>query len=271
MQRHAMWANSSMNFTRSTEVEKLCAYPFVKNSGIQPVKKKTIQLYLNKLRTSKQPSEFRLASDRGGVAHDSWINWHQQQSSRRPFSCTVSENPLLGGLTIDSVNEGDDMWLSKRSISIDRNSAAIVEALEPLIKLSKTFTIIDPYFQIAGINSFGNLLECCQCYGVQTIQVVTSIEMADPLRAYRDMYEHLNVNDIAIAWITAPERFFHDRYVITESGAIRSGQGFMPAVGRGIHADQANLNLISKDEAERTLASLKSIIESGHAVIKFSI
>ena len=62
-----------------------------------------------------------------------------------------------------------------------------------------------------------------------------------------------------------PEKLFRDHYVITEVGAIRSGQGFMPMLKKGVHADMANYNSISKAEADRVISELDELIKSGRA------
>ena len=65
----------------------------------------------------------------------------------------------------------------------------------------------------------------------------------------------------------APNQFFHDRYLITDAGAVRAGHGFMSDAVKGTHADQVNLNLIGIAEAERTQRSLQDLLASGRANI----
>ena len=107
------------------------------------------------------------------------------------------------------------------------------------------------------------LLTAVRDSSLDKLTVVSSMDTPDALAVFQREYGHLKRDGLEIIWLKAPDRFFHDRYVISEVGAIRSGHGFMEEVEKGIHADKANLNMISKEEADRTMNDLQSLLNSG--------
>ncbi|UUA73412.1 hypothetical protein [Cellvibrio sp. QJXJ] len=247
------------------------AMQYVKQSALQPVKQKSIKNYLNKLVISRNHDEFHLASDRRGIDHDIWINWHNLQISVRPFSFAVSESQAINCIGIDHINDGCDVWNLSRSISVDRNAVAIIDALMPLIEISNTITIIDQFFRLTKNDTISQLFTRLENSQITSIRVVTSMDSPNALQIYTREYQPENVKGISLSWIKAPDKFFHDRYFITDVGAVRSGHGFMPEVQKGIHADKANLNIIGKEEAGRTLSDLDALFERQQAVEIFRI
>lgn len=239
------------------------AMRYVKASALQPVKKKSIKNYLNKLVTSKRHDEFHLADDRKGVAEDLWVNWRNAQVEIRPFSFSVSESKEIDCISVDDINDGVDVWVTSRTISVERNANDIVGALFPLIEISNAITIIDQYFRLTKNSTLVELISRCSALGIENITVVTSMETPSAAQIYNSEYKKTNSSGMRFSWFKAPDKFFHDRYFITNVGAIRSGQGFMPDIKKGIHADMANLNIVGSEEVDRTLADLDSLRDSG--------
>lgn len=239
------------------------AMQYVKQSALQPVKQKSIKNYLNKLVTSKRHDGFHLADDRIGVAEDLWVNWRNTQVGIRPFSFSVSESKEKDCISVDDINDGVDVWVTSRTISVERNANDIVDALLSLIEISNTITIIDQYFRLTKNSTLAELMSRCSDLGIENITVVTSMETPSATQIYNREYKKINSSGMRFSWLKAPDKFFHDRYFITNVGAIRSGQGFMPDVKKGTHADMANLNIIGSGEVDRTLADLDSLRESG--------
>ena len=239
------------------------AMQYVKQSALQPVKQKSIKNYLNKLVTSKRHDEFHLADDRKGVAEDLWVNWCNTQVGIRPFSFSVSESKEIDCISIDDINDGVDVWVTSRTISVERNANDIIDALLSLIEISNTITIVDQYFRLTKNSTLAELVSRCSDLGIENITVVTSMETPSATQIYNREYKKFNSSGMSFSWLKAPDKFFHDRYFITNVGAIRSGQGFMPDVKKGTHADMANLNIIGSGEVDRTLADLDFLRESG--------
>ncbi|MEY8200662.1 MAG: hypothetical protein RPS47_15610 [Colwellia sp.] len=235
----------------------------VKQAGMQPIKEKSVKNFLNKIVRTKSVNEFHLAEDRKKITCDSWADWIIEQKEVRPFSATISEDAGTEGITIEDINAGCGDWVIKPSISVDRCAEELVGVIKPLLNISKSITLVDQYFRLAENNTFRALLIAVSASNLDKLTVVSSMDTPGAIALFQREYSHLKRDGLVITWLKAPDRFFHDRYVIGEVGAIRSGHGFMEDIEKGIHADKANLNMISKEEADRTLNDLQSLLDSG--------
>lgn len=237
----------------------------VKQAGLPVIREQSIKNYLNKLPRSKERDEFLLAPDRPKNDHQLWAAWLDSQLQVRPFDMIISEPAHDGCLDMDSINNGHQKWGVPVSLSVPRTATAIVEAVRGLLRLSTDITLIDPYFYLAGNRAFSEFVRVVQDTSVRSICVVSTINAADPQCVYQREYFALNGRGVGLEWIVAPDQFFHDRYLLTDVGAVRAGHGFMSDVEKGIHADLLNLNLIGIEEAQRTQQSLKTLIDEGRA------
>lgn len=247
------------------------AIEHVKVSGIQPVKEKSIKNYLNKLSRSKSSKEFHLTEDRKKIKGEDWNNWLNNQQDLRPYSITISESADLSSTTISDINDGCEAWEIKSSISVIKDGKAIVEAVAPLIEISENITLVDQHFRLTSNKTLLNLIQHLNSCSFKKLVIVTAMDSPDAMNVFTREYGEKKQNDFEIIWFKAPDKFFHDRYIISEVGAMRSGHGFMADVEKGIHADQANLNIISKEEAERTLSDFEALKEKGEVMELFRI
>jgi hypothetical protein len=247
------------------------AMRYVKASDLQPIKQQSIKNYLNRLVRSKDNDEFILAADRKGIDIEDWNLWWQEQRKIREFSITISESASDDCINVDRINIGCSEWDTPPSISVSRIAQDIVNVLLPLALISEEITIIDPYFRLVDNAVLVEIFNRLANSSVRKLRIVTALNTVNVQNAYDGSYRSLNVRPISFEWIEAPDKFFHDRYFITEIGAVRSGHGFMADVEKGTHADLANLNIISRDEAYRTLSSLEELLENGRASQVFKI
>ncbi len=74
-----------------------------------------------------------------------------------------------------------------------------------------------------------------------------------------------------LSTLVTPDKFFHDRYFISNTGAIRSGQGFSEDIKKGAHSDTYKFNIIGKEEANGAILHLNTILTKGSASIIFQI
>lgn len=243
----------------------------VKASQLQPVKEKSIKYYLNKMVRERGSEEFQLAVDRKKIVADGWTNWWTQQNKYRAFTLTISENPQIPCIQIEQINDKHADWEVPRSISIAGNADEIVKTLLPSCFLSSEITIIDPYFKLADNKVLKKLIQELQIINVTKLKIVSTIIPDKPADNYNNYYKALNNNKISFSWIVAPDKFFHDRYFITDIGAIRSGNGFEEQAKKGAHADMLNLNIIGFDEAKRTLANLNEFLRKNPKSIIFQV
>ncbi|MBE0437585.1 MAG: hypothetical protein IBX56_17500 [Methylomicrobium sp.] len=243
----------------------------VKDSDLQPIKKQSIKNYLNKLGRSKCNEEFVLTEDRKGLNIEEWNSWWQEQRKIREFSITISESNTDGCINVDQINSGCDEWQIPPSVSVSRTAHDIVKVLLPLALISEEITIIDQHFRLVGNAVLVEIFNRIANSSVRKLRIITAMETANVRGTYDKNYRSLNALPIRFEWIKAPDKFFHDRYFITNVGAIRSGHGFMADVEKGSHADLANLNIISRAEALRTLSGLEELFENGKASQVLSI
>ncbi|MBK5938932.1 hypothetical protein [Halochromatium roseum] len=246
------------------------AMTHVKESDLKTIRKQSVKNYLNKLGRSKTSEEFLLTRDRQGVAANCWQDWAEAQRKIRGFSCIVSDGSGEDRIDIDQVNEGCGEWNVPASISVDRSDPkSIVEGILTLLVLSDCVTIVDQFFRLAGNAVLVELFKAIPNTSVRCLRIATAMETCGIEDVYDREFRSMHAN-VRFEWIKAPDRYFHDRYVITEVGAVRSGHGFMTDVKKGTHADLANINIVARDEAHRTLAELDQLLEAGKATLELS-
>lgn len=243
----------------------------VKESDLTTIRKQSVKNFLNKLGRSKTSKEFLLTRDRQGIKAGCWQDWIDEQQRIRQFSCAVSDAIGDGGINIDQINDGCDQWIVPTSISVRRDPKSIIGAIHPLIVLSDRLTVIDQYFRLSENPVLVELFTALKGTSVRSLRIATSMETKDLQSVYDRKYRSVHSNSILFEWIRAPERCFHDRYVISEVGAVRSGQGFMADAEKGIHSDLANINIIGYQEASRTLRELDQLLDSGKASVELSV
>lgn len=178
---------------------------------------------------------------------------------------TISEPARENSLDIDAINNGQPEWGVPVSLSVSRTAESIVGAVRSLLRLSTEVILIDPYFRLSGNQAFSELVIALQDTLVRSVCIVSTINARDPQRVYEREYRTVNGKGVALEWVVAPDQYFHDRYLLTDVGAIRAGHGFMSDVAKGTHSDQLNLNLIGTDEARRTFDALQNLLGEGRA------
>jgi len=209
--------------------------------------------------------EFFTAPDRPKGDHKLWSAWLDNQLQVRPFDVTISEPAQDGRLDIDSINDGHQEWSVPASLSVPREAKAIVGSVLGLLRLSSEVTLIDPYFYLPGNKTLSEIFIALQGTSVRTVRVVSSVNPQNPQQVYQREYLKLNNRGVGLEWVVAPKIHFHDRYLITDVGAIRVGHGFVEDIVKGIHADYLNINIIGIVEAQRTLQSLQILLDEERA------
>jgi hypothetical protein len=248
------------------------AFAVVKDSEIQDVKKKSMKNYLNNLRKKKGGNTILLPAYRKSVIDPesvkTWHEWFDEQRKFTDFDATVSDRNIGGALSYEDIIGECDGWSVPPTIRIDRTAEAIAEALVPLLRFGSQVILIDQYFRLAGNAVLHELISFISSLGsIKKITIVTSVDTADPAKVfaseYLGKYDCLPKFDLVVA----PEKFFHDRYLLTENSAVKTGQGFSSAPKIGAHADRLSLNLCGTDEKKETEADLSSVINRGIAKV----
>lgn len=248
------------------------AFAIVKESDIQDIKKQSIKNHLNILRKSKGGNTLVLPAYRKSVLDPAsvknWYEWFEKQREYTDFDATISDRDIGGALSYEEIIGDCEGWDVPPTIRIDRTPEDIAGALLPLLRLGNQITIIDQYFRLAGNKVLHELISFISSLeSVKKLTIVTSIDTADPEKVfaseYVGKYGYLPKLDLVVA----PVKFFHDRYLLTENSAVKTGQGFSDAPKIGAHADRLSLSLCGKTEKSETEAEVSSVIDRGIAKV----
>lgn len=239
------------------------AYSVAKASGITPVRKKSVLNFLNKLQKDRKQNVF--LDVRGARDGGSWLDWYRAAAEEYPFAGVISE-ALDNGISFEDIIEDDERWRTDNAIPCEKTKDAIVNALLPLIRISRSVLLVDPYFAFSNNDVLARLIQKAQKFHpLRELELVTSIAAKDPTAIYERQYSRLNRKPIRITMTCVADKWFHDRYLITDRGAIKSGQGFSSGARKGGHADHLRFNITSQDEAESVVNSLRTAKADGKA------
>lgn len=247
------------------------AYSYAKEADMSPVKKKSVTNFLNKLVKNRSNDHFAAPGDRQGFSADSWINWWSQQSALRCFSATLSEVHLEGTICYLDVIEGAEAWDLGPSIMLRRDCVEIVNVLQSLLNMSKELLIVDQYFSFSTNKTLLEIFSRLPRYTSLTrIHLVTSIETRNPGSVYTREYAALIPQGVSFRLTQVPNKYFHDRYMITDTGALKAGYGFKAGVTQGAPSDKLSVNLMALEEARYVRESLKQAYFDKAAVDVFT-
>lgn len=242
------------------------AFIAAKNSKeLQPVKKKSIINFLNKLQKSKDQDRFALPIHRSEINVENWTDWCTKQTEYLPFNSILSEQ-FEGAIGYVDIIERHASWHLPPTVTINRTSQEISACIAPIVRYGGNLTIVDQYFCFAPNPVLHNIFLMLQQYqSIRSITLVTAIDVAQPevvfKRDYVDNFKLLPNFSLVIA----PEKFFHDRYLMTEYCGIKSGHGFSPGAIQGAQADKLSISLCSKHECEETHQWIEAIVTDGRA------
>lgn len=242
------------------------AFHAAKNSeSLEPVKRKSITNYLNSLSRDRTQDKIVLPLHRSHLSADDWLSWLAVQQSFEPFSFVISER-ANNAITFESILAGNIGWSLPPTLRIDKTEQSIVDGLGALLRFGGNVVIIDQYFRLTGNPVLEEIFRVLQAKKqVSSITLVTSVVAADPVATFNGEYRSRFTYVPRFTLITAPERFFHDRYFFTEFGALKSGQGFSAGTVQGAQADKLSISLCGKAEYHETAAFLDKVVRDGRA------
>ncbi len=253
------------------------AFQYVQKADIQPVKKKSVKQFLNAIQKAKRPPEqFHLAADREQLKHfegESWQDWLLRQSNLRLFTAVLSESGVHDSINYEDVISRHAKWSVSPSVPVDKNAVSIVDVIEKLIPFSQCLTIIDPYFGVGkqeSVEVLHELFSRARNYRLlRKITLVTHIKDKDPVATFSEKfmgkYESLPKFEVID---DLPDKFIHDRYLIGDKAAIKSGQGFSKGVAKGAASDQLRFNLVSQEEVSEVMGCIKEALNAKKVTIK---
>jgi len=241
----------------------------VKNSTIDPVKKQSIKSFLNRLQKNKNTSLFVYPMDRSKFQNkddSDWLSWFKNQQVYRCFIPVISERKIDGAINYEDIINGDAKWSIPPTIRIDKTLDDIESVLLPLLRLGENLVIVDQYFSLTPNKILKRIMmDLQEIESISEITLVTSINTKNPQKVFNDefktVYEYLPSFNLVIA----PERYFHDRYIITNNGSIKSGHGFALDIQKGTQADKLSIGICSASESRETLDWVDKAINEGKA------
>lgn len=238
------------------------------NDELKPVRAKTIKEWLNRLRKQKKGNERQLllTNDRllDGV-NDNWNEWWAEQKAIRAFDVSImaqSNSPHAYDFS-----ELEDLadWQVSPSYFVGRTADEIISFLKPLLQISKDILLVDNFFNLASNPVLVELIRVFSGMGGRHLTVVTTCDCASSERVWEREYQHLVTEAFHCDWIKVPDRYFHDRYLISDTGAIKAGHGFSIGVEQGIAADKLSLSYCSYEEASSVRRQVNELVDDGRA------
>ena len=249
------------------------AYPFVKRSDMSTVKKKSVTNFLNKLVKSKSHELFCIAKSRRGIQQlGAWEDWWIKQSALLAYPVTLSNRGLPDTINYMSIVNGNDSWKIKPTVQVERDAIKIIDIIEPLLRLGKRLQIVDQYFSFSSNNTLIELIQRLSRVdtSIESIHLVTSIKTANAEAVY-DEYKSIMPAGLHLKVTEIPEKYIHDRYFITEIGALKAGHGWKAGPRQGSPSDKLSVNISSVDELATIKQGLEDAYDNGTAIDIFEI
>ncbi len=240
---------------------------------LKPIRAQTIKSWLNKAgrRVTAKERQLLLPRDRVLVpVVDVWNDWWLGQKTIRDFDVSV--------LTVTNPPQGYDFtqlsylpnWQVSPSNSVNRTAVDIVSAIEPLLRIGKEILLVDNYFNLGANVVLVELLKKAVHAGFTRLTIVTTCDCASPERVWNNQYQSLVPADFRCEWLKVPDRYFHDRYLITETGAVKAGHGFSANTLTGTAAAKVNLGYCAYDEAHGVKQEVEALVDDGRASMIWS-
>lgn len=240
---------------------------------LKPVRAQTIKNWLNKVGRCCSPKDRKLLLPRYRVItaeKSSWNIWWLGQQETRCFDVSIlpSSNPpqAYDFTQLSSVPD----WQVSPSYSVDRTAKSIVTALEPLIRISKEIWLVDNYFNLGSNKILVELVRTASNLKCSRLRIVTSCDCASPEKLWKQEYERLVSNSFKCEWVKVPNNYFHDRYLIADTGAVKAGHGFAEGGLKGTAADKVSLSYCAFDESQEVKQHVQHLLDEKQAIIIWS-
>ena len=239
-------------------------------NDLKPIRAQTIKSWLNKAgrRVTAEERQLLLPGYRA-LPHemDVWNDWWLGQQAIRNFDVSLAPSSNPPQFHDFTELPGLRDWQVPPSCSVERSVVAIGSAIEPLLRISKEIMLVDNYFNLGSNGVLVELVRSAVQAGCTRLMVVTACGCASPASVWTNQYQSLVSKDFRCEWLKVPDKFFHDRYLITDSGALKAGHGFSADCSKGTAADKVNLSYCSFDEAQLVKQQVNGLISDRRASV----
>lgn len=244
------------------------AFAAAKNSTeLAPIKRQSVKQFLNKMLKEHGSKRVLLPKYRPIINESDWHNWYHAQEQFQEFDAVVSER-IDAALTHDHILENHHKWYIPPTIRIDKQVSSILTVIGGLMRFGGAITIIDQYFRFATNDVLHAIFDVFNSNkSITSLTIVTSVTTLNPQVVFDNEYKCRYPEIPKLKLVVAPERFFHDRYMMSNYGALKSGQGFADGVAMGAQSDKLNIGLCGYVEYLETLGDLKALIDDGRATV----
>lgn len=246
--------------------EAFVAINGISHEQCQPVMKKTLKLKLKKL----LDQSLCVNREVGGWNRSdrNWIDLVVDQNSVFPFAAVITDssgsNPIKTYSMSGLLFEAPDCWNCDPQLRVPRNAKSIVDAMHPLLLISKEVTIIDPHMDPRTGRYRRVLIEIIQRLdqfnfgrGIKKLTYFNADfrgDMQAAMEQYLIRALPMGCEVVCCQW---PEDIMHDRFVITDVGGIEYGRGTDETEGN--HADEVRISLMSKKSLRQEWEPFKNI------------
>lgn len=235
----------------------------VKESNIQDIKRKSVITFLNKLQRKQTEELVLLPKDRKAIGYTDWPAWHPQVEQARPFCIKISE--LIDGCSTSvQLDAANTDWHVPPSMLVNKQAVEIFEKIKPICRLSKEIKIIDQYFTLANnavLHQIFDFIDKDGSASVEKFTLVTSVNTHNPAGVFANEFSRRYTNKPSFRVIVAPERYFHDRYILSDYASLKTGHGFSEGEEMGRQADRLSFHICSKAERDETNQWLERLIK----------
>jgi hypothetical protein len=240
------------------------AFQVVKSSQLGEVKQKSIKNFLNKFMKESNSASLAMPFDRVAVANDlthEWLAWQDAQHKFFPFDVIVSDR--VGDLytCCDEAHDDKGKWYVPPTKMIRRVSKDYIDNVMPIIKVSKSIYLVDPFIPIPNNQFIGDLVSAAITFNVKEITIFTGINNPNFLSILNHIMHGTQGNKPKLTVVHSDHSIIHDRYFFSECAAIKSGHGFTIKSQTNELTDFTSLGFASNDEIELVLKRLNAFMK----------
>ncbi|MCG8317804.1 MAG: hypothetical protein MI976_31725, partial [Pseudomonadales bacterium] len=202
----------------------------------KPVHRKTLKESLKRLLRSNLVKNRGASSNGLGVP---WIEFVAEENSKYPFAAILGLDAQTTPVQVFGFEEllfdSPKSWNKDDQDHVVRNAEAIVEAMSPLLIVSKSVQLVDPHFSfirptweryepvLRGLVkkldqfNFGR--------GIKTVSIHTSDKLGSMSQQLENAAREWLPEGISVKVYHWPESKMHDRFVLTDVGGLYYGHG----------------------------------------------